>query len=38
MLTGALARAARAEDVANEVAVLSDNALDALGALADYLN
>ena len=38
VLTGALARAARAEDVANEVAVLSDNALDALGALADYLN
>ena len=35
VLTGALARA---EDVANEVAVLSDNALDALGALADYLN
>ena len=35
VLTGALARA---EDVANEVAVLSDNALDALGALTDYLN
>lgn len=38
MLTGALARGARAEDVAHEVAVLSDNALDALDALADYLN
>ena len=37
VLTGALARSARAEDVAHEVAVLSDNALDALGALADYL-
>ncbi|WP_027014174.1 DUF2170 family protein [Comamonas composti] len=37
MLTGALARSARAEDVAHEVAVLSDNALDALDALADYL-
>jgi len=38
MLTGALARGARAEDVAHEVAVLSDNALDALDALADYLH
>lgn len=37
VLTGALARGARAEDVAHEVAVLSDNALDALDALADYL-
>lgn len=37
MLTGALARGARTEDVAHEVAVLSDNALDALDALADYL-
>lgn len=37
VLVGALARAARAEDVAHEVAVLSDNALDALDALADYL-
>ncbi|WP_038210613.1 DUF2170 family protein [Xenophilus azovorans] len=37
VLTGALARSARAEDVAHEVAVLSDNALDALDALADYL-
>ena len=38
VLVGALARGARAEDVAHEVAVLSDNALDALDALADYLN
>ncbi|RYF81081.1 MAG: DUF2170 family protein [Comamonadaceae bacterium] len=37
VLTGALARSARAEDVAHEVAVLSDNALDALDALADFL-
>jgi hypothetical protein len=38
VLTGALNRNARAEDVANEVAVLSDNALDALDALKDFLN
>ena len=37
VLTGALSRGARAEDVAHEVAVLSDNALDALDALADFL-
>ena len=37
VLTGALSASARAEDVAHEVAVLSDNALDALDALADYL-
>ncbi|ARU03765.1 hypothetical protein CCO03_02865 [Comamonas serinivorans] len=37
VLTGALARTARAEDVAHEVAVLSDNALDALDALKDFL-
>ena len=37
VLVGALARAARAEDVAHEVAVLSDNALDALDALAEFL-
>lgn len=37
VLTGALTRGARAEDVAHEVAVLSDNALDALDALAEYL-
>jgi len=38
MLTGALKRNASAEDVAHEIAVLSDNAIDALDALADYLN
>jgi len=38
LLCGALKRAASAEDVAHEIAVLSDNALDALDALADYLN
>jgi len=38
LLTGALKRAASAEDVAHEIAVLSDNALDALDALSDYLN
>ena len=37
VLTGALARGARPEDVAHEVAVLSDNALDALDALAEFL-
>jgi uncharacterized protein YjfI (DUF2170 family) len=37
VLTGALAGTARAEDVAHEVAVLSDNALDALDALKDFL-
>lgn len=37
VLTGALAGNARAEDVAHEVAVLSDNALDALDALKDFL-
>ena len=37
MLTGALASSARAEDVAHEVSVLSDNALDALDALAEFL-
>lgn len=37
VLTGALSAGARAEDVAHEVSVLSDNALDALDALADYL-
>ena len=37
VLTSALSASARAEDVAHEVAVLSDNALDALDALADYL-
>ena len=37
VLTVALARGARPEDVAHEVAVLSDNALDALDALAEFL-
>lgn len=37
VLNGALSRSARAEDVAHEVAVLSDNALDALDALAEFL-
>ncbi|WP_225783633.1 YjfI family protein [Xenophilus sp. Marseille-Q4582] len=37
VLHGALSRSARAEDVAHEVAVLSDNALDALDALAEFL-
>jgi len=38
LLCGALKRTASAEDVAHEIAVLSDNALDALDALADYLH
>lgn len=37
VLHGALSRSARPEDVAHEVAVLSDNALDALDALAEFL-
>jgi uncharacterized protein YjfI (DUF2170 family) len=37
MLFGALSREARAEDIANEIATLSDNALDALDALSAYL-
>lgn len=37
VLSGALSRDARVEDVAKDVAVLSDNALDALDALSDYL-
>lgn len=37
VLQGALASGARVEDIAQEVAVLSDNALDALGALQDFL-
>jgi uncharacterized protein len=37
VLAGALARDARAEDVAKDVAVLSDNALDALDALSEFL-
>lgn len=37
VLFGALSRDARAEDIAEDVAVLSDNAIDALEAMADYL-
>lgn len=37
VLLGALGRDARVEDIAKEVAVLSDNALDALSALSEYL-
>lgn len=37
VLLGALAADARVEDIAHDVAVLSDNALDALGALQDFL-
>jgi uncharacterized protein YjfI (DUF2170 family) len=38
VLLGALANDARVEDIAHEVAVLSDNALDALTALQEFLN
>lgn len=38
VLTGALARDAQVGDIAREVAVLSDNALDALDALSEFLN
>ena len=37
VLSGALSRDARVEDVAKDVAVLSDNALDALDALSEFL-
>jgi uncharacterized protein YjfI (DUF2170 family) len=37
MLFGALSQDARADDIANEIATLSDNALDALDALSKYL-
>jgi uncharacterized protein YjfI (DUF2170 family) len=37
VLVGALVRDARIEDVAREIAVLSDNALDALDALSEFL-
>jgi uncharacterized protein YjfI (DUF2170 family) len=37
VLSGALSRDAKVDDVAKDVAVLSDNALDALDALSDYL-
>jgi uncharacterized protein YjfI (DUF2170 family) len=37
VLIGALLRDAHVEDVAKEIAVLSDNALDALDALSEFL-
>ena len=37
VLFGALARDTRVEDIAKDVAVLSDNALDALEALSEFL-
>jgi uncharacterized protein YjfI (DUF2170 family) len=37
VLSGALRRDAGVEEIAREVVVLSDNALDALDALSDYL-
>jgi uncharacterized protein YjfI (DUF2170 family) len=37
MLVGALSEDARADDIAKDIAALSDNALDALDALAAYL-
>lgn len=38
VLFGALARDARSEDIAKDIAALSDNALDALEALSEFLN
>lgn len=38
VLFGALSADARTEDIAKDVAVLSDNALDALDALSEFLN
>lgn len=38
VLFGALSADARVEDIAKDVAVLSDNALDALDALSEFLN
>jgi uncharacterized protein len=38
VLVGALARDARGEDIAKDIAALSDNALDALDALSEFLN
>lgn len=38
VLFGALAADARVEDIAKDVAVLSDNALDALDALSEFLH
>ena len=37
VLFGALGRDARVEDIAEDVAALSDNAIDALEALSGYL-
>jgi uncharacterized protein YjfI (DUF2170 family) len=37
VLLGALRRDAGIDEIAREIAVLSDNALDALDALSDYL-
>ena len=37
VIFGALTRDARVDDVAKEIAVLSDNALDALDALSEFL-
>ncbi len=37
VLFGALSRQARTQDIAEEIIVLSDNALDALDALSDFL-
>lgn len=38
VLFGALTRDGRVDDVAKEIAVLSDNALDALESLSEFLN
>jgi uncharacterized protein len=38
VLVGALGRDSSVQDIATEVAVLSDNALDALTALSEFLN
>ncbi len=38
VLIGALGRNSSVQDIATEVAVLSDNALDALGALQEFLS
>jgi len=38
VLFGALARNARSEDIAKDISTLSDNALDALDALSEFLN
>lgn len=38
VLTGALGLESSVQDIATEVAVLSDNALDALSALSEFLN